>query len=476
MRTPLLPLAPLLGVLAAGCIDTQLSAAATKLAVNPELLDLGIVAAGGEATGTVSVSSVGVGSLTVVSLTVQGNDAEAFEVDRSGEGSKLPKGESIDVPITFRPTSLGAFEADLTVQSDANTGEDALVVHLRGIAAAPSLVVYPTAVDFGLVAPGADVFATVTLQALGFVPATLSAAEITSDGSFYLVDVSPPAEVAAGDTLELHVGFGPVDSSGQTGALKLATDDPDLPLVVVPLSANVCLGDGAEDADGDGVSACAGDCNDTDATVYPGANETADGADNDCDGTIDEGTENYDDDGDGWSEWLGDCNDGDASVSPDATETLDGVDEDCDGLVDDGTDGYDDDGDGFTENGGDCDDTDSSTSPGASEVPDGVDNDCDGVVDEDTSDGDDDGDGWNEAAGDCDDTDPTAWPGATEVENGRDDDCDGTVDEGTNAYDDDGDGYTENGGDCDDTDPDIGPHRLETIGDGVDNDCDGSAQ
>jgi hypothetical protein len=62
------------------------------------------------------------------------------------------------------------------------------------------------------------------------------------------------------------------------------------------------------------------------------------------------------------------------------------------------------------------------------------------------------------------------------VENGRDDDCDGTVDEGTNAYDDDGDGYTENGGDCDDTDPDIGPHRLETIGDGVDNDCDGSAQ
>jgi type IV pilus assembly protein PilY1 len=47
------------------------------------------------------------------------------------------------------------------------------------------------------------------------------------------------------------------------------------------------------------------------------------------------------------------------------------------------------------------------------------------------------------------------------------------VDEGTDAYDDDGDGYTEDGGDCDDTDALVGPHVLETTGDGVDNDCDG---
>jgi len=44
----------------------------------------------------------------------------------------------------------------------------------------------------------------------------------------------------------------------------------------------------ALDGDGDGVSGCAGDCDNTNPAVHPGAPEICDGLDNDCDGSIDE--------------------------------------------------------------------------------------------------------------------------------------------------------------------------------------------
>lgn len=57
------------------------------------------------------------------------------------------------------------------------------------------------------------------------------------------------------------------------------------------------------DNDGDGYIACRDDCNDSDAAIYPNAQEVCNGADNNCDGQIDEGVLNtyyQDADGDGF--------------------------------------------------------------------------------------------------------------------------------------------------------------------------------
>ena len=96
--------------------------------------------------------------------------------------------------------------------------------------------------------------------------------------------------------------------------------------------------DGA-DNDADGLY----DCNDPDCAGAPDCEADTDtdtdadtdtDTDADADADADADTGIMDDDGDGYSESEGDCDDADDGVHPDAVEVLDGADNDCDGSVD----------------------------------------------------------------------------------------------------------------------------------------------
>ncbi|TNE91656.1 MAG: hypothetical protein EP330_04795 [Deltaproteobacteria bacterium] len=329
-------------------------------------------------------------------------------------------------------------------------------------------------------------------------------------------------DVAAFDLTYYYVD---ADSDGAGGGSPIASCSPTIP------SGHVSNG---------------GDCDDGNPAVNPGGTEVCDGADNDCNGVVDDNAANrttyyVDGDGDGfgdvevlacnlapgWSRFDGDCNDGDATVYPGAFEICgDAAKQDCDLSAP----AFDCDGDGidgaYTGNnntGTDCDDASAVTYPGALEICDGEDNDCDGGVDNPPTEPVDnfayyldlDGDGFGagaqqfpatcgEAVGmvvnndDCNDLDANVNPNAGELCDGIDNNCDGLTDQGQiaepRAYyvDADGDGagdpgaaYAQScsppqdnrtwvnvGTDCNDADEDIGPGADEVC-DGIDNDCDG---
>jgi len=232
------------------------------------------------------------------------------------------------------------------------------------------------------------------------------------------------------------------------------------------------------------------DCDDSDAAVYPGADEYCDGVDSDCDGDLDE------DDAIDVLTWY-------ADTDSDSYGDLGSTDLDCDqptGSVSDST---------------DCDDADPAINPAADEICDLTDNNCDGATDEDEAvdvltwyrdaDGDSYGDdstsdidctqpsAYVADGGDCDDTDSAINPDASETCDGADNDCDGSTDgptasDATDWYDDaDGDSYGDpsssvhecsagtgqvaDSSDCDDGDAAVNPGAAEYCN-GVDDDCD----
>jgi hypothetical protein len=353
------------------------------LRVRPQTWDFGSVVPGeGDPPGraTIQIENEGAAPVTL------GDDVldcdGPFILDENLAGLVLDAGGRAELGVTFAPTTVEPTTCTLAITSDdaANRSVDVL---LRGNTRARADNTPPT---LAIRAPESgerhDAYRDLAVELNVFdvdQPAnTLDCSVQSAVRGRTLVDCTPVE-------LSGHVEVAIPAAALAEGSDTLLVTVTDAAGRATTAAVAIVVGEAypPDDDDGDGWGGLSGDCDDADPARYPDADELPNGADDNCDGAVDEGTELGDDDGDGWSERDGDCDDDADDIAPDAAELPNDLDDDCDTIVDEATLWGDDDGDGASDVGGDCDETDAAVGPDAVEMcGDGVDNDCDHRIDD----------------------------------------------------------------------------------------------
>jgi hypothetical protein len=354
------------------------------------------------APGTVTDVTDGVLDLTVIAEIADGRvGSEMLLADLNGDRKAEilaggPYGDNGAITAAGRAIAIGAVQPDSII--DLEIAGDRLLVDILGGEASG---------QFGRHMAVGDVNSDGINDILATAPLA-GGANINGKAYVFLMPAADSDHDGTPDHMDNCPDLSPSDDVGYTGH-----EDPDGDL----------RGDGCDncplipnprqlDADGDGI----GDS--CDPVPWNGPVDP-------CDGIWDVLNGYADSDMDGWGDAC-DCRPAIATAFPGAPESCDGTDSNCDGAL--MYEESDQDEDMYAPCQGDCDDTDDLRHPGATEICNGIDDDCDGLLPSDELDLD--GDTWTPCMGDCIDFNPAIHPAAAELcRNGADENCDSLVDE-----------------------------------------------
>jgi hypothetical protein len=173
------------------------------------------------------------------SVSITGGDAAMFSL--SGQpASPIAPGGSVDLTITFSPTSAGSKSTSLSITSD-DSDENTYVILLSGTGTVPDMEVRQGisiiesgtgGFDFGAVLSG-------TLGApVDFTIANYGIAELVlthtpkvavsgTDAGMFTVDLQPTSPVAPSGSVNFIMTFSPSSPGPKTATVTIENDDPD---------------------------------------------------------------------------------------------------------------------------------------------------------------------------------------------------------------------------------------------------------
>lgn len=211
------------------------------IVVAPEALQFGeIPVMNTTAPQTISIRNEGEANLVLQSVRLVGQDSADFAIAFSVSDSIISPGESDSLAVRFAPTSPGAKQANVFIESnDPDEPQVSVLLSGTGVAAPmPEIQVTPLQVQFGLVAVNATALRIVTVTNVGTADLTVS--ELTLLGAqakqFELMTDDVPFTLVPQESREIEVVFAPKQSGAANALLRIASNDPEQPVVDVPLS------------------------------------------------------------------------------------------------------------------------------------------------------------------------------------------------------------------------------------------------
>jgi hypothetical protein len=183
---------------------------------------------------TVEITNGGTSTQTVSSVTAPAGEFTAS--DLPALGTKIAPAQSVSILVTFAPQYAGPAAGSLKVTGDSGTSAT-IALSGTGVAAVSHFTTSPTAVNFGSVALGKKVKATIHIGNTGNQPAIVTGVTPLHApfATPYLVARGLP--VNAGYDLKITVTFTPAKAGIFTDVYKLTwTDSFGTHTVSIPLT------------------------------------------------------------------------------------------------------------------------------------------------------------------------------------------------------------------------------------------------
>jgi hypothetical protein len=186
-------------------------------------LTFGSVAAGSSQTLTLTATNSGSSSITIQSISIS---TPYFSVVTPSLPATIASGQNATIGVQFAPNAAGAFNATLTINSDAANPVTNVSLSGTGTGTSPlpgQLSLNPNSQNFGSVVVGGSQSQTVTLTNTGGASVNISQVGI-SGAAFQLSGITTPLTLNASQSTTFTVTFGPQSSGSANGTVTITSN------------------------------------------------------------------------------------------------------------------------------------------------------------------------------------------------------------------------------------------------------------